>query len=127
MDRRSLIFVIALVITFFFINLWFSSSRPKTQSLQHKKPIEAFKDEFSVPMGPIASPAISKSSTDEEYFVLQNDYQQVVFSNIGGSIAAINLPFQSNENPKSFVRPIHLDRIFLDKHTINDHFPSFSY
>src|SRR6185503_1318515 len=103
MDRRSLIFVIALVIALFFINLWFSS-QPKPHSIQPKKPLESIKEESNVPMESISSPAISKSSTEEEYFVLENDYQQIVFSNIGGSISEINLPFQSKENPKSFVR-----------------------
>lgn len=127
MDRRSLIFVVALVIALFFINLWFSSNQPKPQSLQPKKPIEAIKDEFNAPLGSLSSPAINKSSAEEEYFVLQNDYQQIVFSNIGGCIAEINLPFQSKENPKSFVRPIHIDRVFLDKYRLNDYFPAFSY
>lgn len=128
MDRRSLFFVVALLIAFFFINHYFS---PKEKALQEaaapqKKIGEAIRETFSTPTGAVSSPAIKKSK-EEEFFVLQNDYQQIVFSNIGGSIAEINLPFQSKENPNSVVLPIRLDRIFSEKYTLNDHFPSFPY
>jgi YidC/Oxa1 family membrane protein insertase len=126
MDKRSFIFVIALVITFFFINLWFSPKH-KPESIQPRKSIEAIEEEINVSMATVASPTIDKVSTEEEYFVLQNDYQQVVFSNSGGSIAEINLPFQSKENLKSFVRPIHIDHVFSEEQTLNDYFPSFAY
>ncbi len=129
MDRRSLLFVIALVIALFFVNLWFSSSKTKPQpSTQAKKPIASIIDEFNAPAKEaVSSPAMRESSKEEEFFVMQNDYQQVVFSNVGGSIAEINLPFQNKENPKSFVRPIHLDRVFSEQYTVNDQFPAFEY
>lgn len=96
--------------------------------MQVKKPIEAIREELNLPEEEaISSPAITRSSEEEEFFVIQNDYQQIVFSNIGGSIAEINLPFQSKENPKSFVRPIHLDRVILEQYTLNDQFPAFAY
>jgi YidC/Oxa1 family membrane protein insertase len=128
MDRRSLIFVVALVIALFFVNLWFSSKAKPPQSMQPKKPLEAITEEFNTPtQEAISSSAIKKFSEEEEFFVIQNDYQQIVFSNIDGSIAEINLPFQSKENSNSFVRPIHLDRVFLEQYTLNDYFPAFEY
>jgi YidC/Oxa1 family membrane protein insertase len=126
MDRRSLVFVIALVIALSFVNWWFGS-KPKPQSTQIKKPVEAIEETFNLSNEPISSPTMTKSSTEEEYYVLQNDYQQIVFSNIGGSIAEINLPFNSKENTKSVVRPIHLDRILMDEYALNDRFPAFDY
>jgi YidC/Oxa1 family membrane protein insertase len=128
MDRRSLIFVIALVIALFFVNLWFSSKAKPQPSVQVKKPIEVIEEEFNIDTEEaISSPAIKSSSEEEEFYVIQNGYQQVVFSNLGGSIAEVNLPFQSKENPKSFVRPIHIDRVFLEQYTLNDYFPTFEY
>jgi YidC/Oxa1 family membrane protein insertase len=127
MDRRSLIFVVALVIALFFVNLWFSSKSKPTTSTQPYKKVESFNEELNPPMDVLSSPAMAKFSSEEEYYVLQNDYQQIVFSNIDGSIAEINLPFHSKENPKSVVLPIHLDKVFLEEYTLNDHFPSFAY
>src|SRR2546425_8589793 len=119
MDRRSFIFVIALVVTFFFVNQWFSSKSKPSPSVPPSKKIETLKEEFNAPMNSLSFPATPMPS-GEEYFVLENTYQQIVFSNIGGSIAEINLPFQSGENRKSFVRPIHIDKIFFEKYSSND-------
>ena len=128
MDRRSLIFIIALMIALFFVNQWFSSRQEvSTTYTTSKNRLERIEDEFAAPLNALSTPAFPHSSKEEEYFVLQNEYQQIVFSNIGGSIAEINLPFQSKQNLKSFVRPIHLDRVFLEEYTLNDHFPAFPY
>lgn len=127
MDRRSIIFVIALVIMFFFVNQWFGPKNKPAESSQPHKRITVLQEELQGEPEAISIPGALKALEKEEFFVLQNDYQQVVFSNIGGSIAEINLPFQSKENTKSVVRPIRLDRIFLEKYAVNDQFPSFPY
>ncbi len=128
MDKRTLIFVISLVIALFFVNLWFSPKSKPQQAVQPKKPLEAIEQEFQLPAeNEFAAPAENSSSSQEEFFVLQNEYQQIVFSNLGGSIAEINLPFQSKQNSKSYVRPIHLDKIFLEEYAVNNHFPAFAY
>lgn len=122
MDKRSLIFVLALTVALFFVNQWFSSSNKiTTATVPPPKP-----QVMQVPMETSSASVISKSSK-EEYFVLQNDYQQIVFSNVGGSIAEINLPFKTNENPNSAVLPIHLDRVFAEDYKDNDRFPAFPY
>ncbi len=64
---------------------------------------------------------------NERFFVLENDYQQIVFSNIGGAVSEINLPLQDKEHPKSVIRPITADRILEKDYPSNDHFPSFPY
>jgi YidC/Oxa1 family membrane protein insertase len=127
MDRRSLIFVIGLTIALFFVNQWFfRGSPPEQQPLPHKKQINEFEDSIANPLDTLSTPALPHLN-DEEFFVLENDYQQIVFSNVGGSISEINLPFHTKENPKSFVRPIHTDRIFAQDYRYNDHFPAFPY
>lgn len=65
--------------------------------------------------------------SDQEYFVLENDTMQIVFSNLGGAIAEINLPFRSPKNTQSVVLPISFDRIIDKKYTSNAHFPSHPY
>lgn len=47
---------------------------------------------------------------ENELYVIENAYQQVVVSTIGGAISEINLPFESKENKKSIVKPIGIDR-----------------
>lgn len=124
MDRRSLIFVIVLSVGLFFVNQWFFapnksapvSTQPQKPDLQVQLP-----SEIETSSQPIAS------SSKEEFFVLQNDYQQIVFSNVGGAIAEINLPFKTKENPHSVVLPIDLDRTFAKDYSLNDQFPAFPY
>ncbi len=127
MDRRSITFVIGLVIVYFFVNQWFSSKNPPPQPTQPHKKTVVVQEEIATPRESISIPVIPASEGAEEFYVIQNEYQQVVFSNIGGAIAEINLPFHSKENTKSVVRPIRLDRLFLEDYSINAHFPAFSY
>jgi YidC/Oxa1 family membrane protein insertase len=61
--------------------------------------------------------------TDEKFYVLENDYTQLVFSNHGGALAEVNLPFHSKDNEHSVVREIGLDRKMEEKHSDNDLFP----
>jgi hypothetical protein len=127
MDRRSLLFVIALMGALFFVNQWFSSkSTPPQSSSQPQKSVNPFQETLNQDDYASPPPATLKLS-QEEFFVLENEYQQIVFSNRGGCIAEINLPFQSKDNPKSYVRPIHTDRLFLEDYSFDDHFPSFPY
>ncbi len=127
MDRRSLIFVVALTAVLFFVNQWFSKSTPtpSTPPVSPKQHAVA-QEQIEKEMETKAQAGVPKFS-NEEFFVLENAYQQVVFSNLGGAIAEINLPFQSEENTKSFVRPINIDRAFKERYKANDHFPSFPY
>ncbi|WP_194846917.1 membrane protein insertase YidC [Candidatus Neptunochlamydia vexilliferae] len=65
--------------------------------------------------------------TDQDFFVLENETMQVVFSNLGGAIAEINLPFRSEHDEESVVLPINFDRIIKKRYTANSHFPSRIY
>lgn len=63
----------------------------------------------------------------ENYYVLQNSYQQLVFSNVGGSLVELNLPFETESNTKSAVREIAFDRDMVANHPYNASFPVHSY
>jgi YidC/Oxa1 family membrane protein insertase len=67
------------------------------------------------------------NQVEEKFYVLENDYQQLVFSNIGGALAEINLPFATKSDRNSVVRPIEFDREILAHHPYNDYFPSRPY
>lgn len=75
-----------------------------------------------------AQPAPSADqSAKEQFYVLEDEYQQLVFSNYGGAIAEINLPFRTKENRKSIVREIEIDREMVKDHPYNAHFPDHPY
>ncbi|WP_148258984.1 membrane protein insertase YidC [Simkania negevensis] len=65
----------------------------------------------------------SGTPSQEKFYVLENEYMQVVFSNWGGAIAEVNLPFEKTSS-ESVVLPISFDRIIDKKYPSNAHFPS---
>ncbi len=80
----------------------------------------------------IASVKIPPSETvdihdQEEFYVLENPYLQLVFSNVGGSLSEINLPLRSDSNQASVVLPTDLDRRMAHDYGLNDYFPLFPY
>lgn len=77
---------------------------------------------------PKALAATKETQSDsEKFYVLEDSYQQLVFSNYGGAIAEINLPFRTKENTKSIVREIEIDREMVKDHPYNAYFPDNSY
>jgi len=64
-----------------------------------------------------------RPTNHQQFYVLENETMQVVFSNIGGAITEINLPFKSNNDSKSIVLPIDIDRTIDKKYTNNSLFP----
>lgn len=63
----------------------------------------------------------------EKFYVLETPYQQLVFSNYGGALAEINLPFESHTDEESVVKEIQFDRDMATKHPYNAHFPAHGY
>lgn len=61
---------------------------------------------------------------EEIYFVLENGFQQLVFSNYGGALVEINLPFESKSDQESVVKEIGFDRQMVEKHAYNAQFPA---
>lgn len=72
-----------------------------------------------------AVPTNQKAS--EKFYVLETPYQQLVFSNYGGALVEINLPFQNKEDEASVVKEIEFDRDMVEKHPYNAHFPAHAY
>jgi YidC/Oxa1 family membrane protein insertase len=69
----------------------------------------------------------SVKKTEEKFYVLETPYQQLVFSNYGGSLAEINLPFHSKNHSLSVVREIEFDREMIQEHPYNAYFPAHPY
>lgn len=69
--------------------------------------------------------SLSPAPSDEEFYVLENEYQQLVFSTLGGSLAEINLPLHSPKDPKSLVKEIDIDREILAQSPQNSRFPLY--
>lgn len=63
----------------------------------------------------------------ELFYVLENEYMQLVFSNYGAALAEINLPFRTEQNEKSVVREIAFDRDMVTNHPYNAYFPANPY
>ncbi len=70
---------------------------------------------------------LSSPPTDETFYVLENEYQQLVFSTRGGALAEINLPLKSSKDSKSLVKEIDIDRQILANSPQNARFPLFSH
>jgi len=70
---------------------------------------------------------LGSKSRGEEFYVLENDYQMLVFSTKGGALAEINLPFETKENQNSVVKEINFDRDMKEQHPQEDYFPQNGY
>lgn len=63
----------------------------------------------------------------EKFYVIENNYFQLVFSNHGGALAEVNLPFRTKTNKDSVVREVGIDRIMKEDHPYNARFPAHPY
>jgi YidC/Oxa1 family membrane protein insertase len=125
MDKRSLLFVIALTASLFFVNQWFSS---KSASKKTEQETVAQTAPTTLKAPPINTASAPKSQISaEQFYVLENNYQQIVFSTVGGAIAEINLPINAHSSSESAIRPIQFDRTMEKDYPFNDHFPAFPY
>jgi YidC/Oxa1 family membrane protein insertase len=117
MDRRTIVFVVLMTVTFFVVNHFLFPSKPATAAtptpiVQTNQP------------SPVAMKAATKAAIGEMRYVIQNDYQQIVVSNMNGAIAEINLPLQSKEQPASGVKQIRVDTILENEYPQADRFPA---
>ena len=109
MDRKSFILLLLFTVSMFFINNWlFDSSKTKPQTTTTQAPVAL-----------MAAPTYK----NEKLFVIENEYQQLVFSNVGGALKEINLPFKSESNAKSLIYPIEIDQQLATKNNPNAQFP----
>ncbi|MDB2614240.1 membrane protein insertase YidC, partial [Chlamydiales bacterium] len=75
----------------------------------------------------VETPPKDFDNKTETFYVLENSFQQLVFSNFGGALAEINLPFQESMSEVSVVRPIEVDRLMVELDPKNALFPSHPY
>ena len=112
MDKRIIIYMIFLGLSFFLIQTFFSPKTPP--KYMEEKTVLA---EEKIPEKDYEAP-----SYDENFYVLENEYQQLVFSDIGGSLVEINLLLHSKD-PQSIIRPIEFDKIIERDFPQNAQFP----
>lgn len=76
---------------------------------------------------PFAEPArdVAKlqEAKEERFYVIEDAYQQLVFSNRGGALVEINLPYNNAKDPLSVVKEVAIDREMVDDDPINAQFP----
>ena len=121
MDRRLIIFVISLTLSMYGVQLFFESNYKKEQKVAPATPhIETPKPQA------LPSPFIVQKPKEEKFYVLENEYLQLVITNTGAAVSEINLPFQSPTNPKSAVLPIEFDRELEEKNPQNALFPLYN-
>lgn len=132
MDKRTFLFVLALTLVLFGVNVYYEQryqDRLKEwNATQEKKPatsnVESPKQESAVkPFVSSVADAPVKLNVEEKFYVIENNYQQLVFSNVGGALVEINLPFRSKTNKQSVVRETEFDRELVKDSPENAMFP----
>ncbi len=95
---------------------------PEKHTLEYLEEMEPLSTLIAKPE--IKQAITSKQLVEEKFYVLENDYQQLAFSNYGGALVEINLPFQSKHNRNSVVKEIEFDRQMVASHPYNARFPA---
>jgi YidC/Oxa1 family membrane protein insertase len=121
MDRRSLLFLLSVTAAFFLVRIWYTPKDQTPRTAWKKTEQEIKSTVMEAPAEPVTAGIAPAQPT---YYVLENGYQQLVFSSVGGSIVEINLPFKSAQAPKSVVRPVEADTTMLDQAPKESLFPA---
>ncbi len=112
MDKRTIIFVVLMTATFYLVNHFIFPPKPV-------EPVTVTTSQVVAPLPP--------AKNDETFYVIENDYQQLVVSSLNGALAEINLPLQSPESPNSVVKKIWVDSDMQKNYHEFDHFPEGPY
>ncbi|MFA6119000.1 MAG: membrane protein insertase YidC [Parachlamydiales bacterium] len=123
MDKRTIFFVLLLASTFYFIQFIFPPAKvqPAKETVS-KEQTTAIKSEVK----PLTKRSFPKTGK-QTYYVIENEFQQLVFSSTGGALCEINLPFKSKTNSQSVVNEIDFDREMKDTSEVNATFPLHPY
>ncbi len=130
MDKRSIIFLLSITTSFFLVKLWYGQRDAEYRREWQKTHTETVvtPKQTSIEEPPHVDTAAVEGdvlpTSAAQYYVLENDYQQIVFSSVGGSIVEINLPFESPQFPKSVVRSVESDRKMVEQDPKHDLFPA---
>ncbi len=87
-------------------------------------PLDAYSD-FLPYLQVSAEKTSPLSNSTQNYYVLENQLQQLVFSNQGGALVEINLPLRSEHDPLSPVYSIEYDREIAELTPRNNIFPFY--
>jgi len=137
MDKRTFIFVLALTAVLFGVNVFFEQqNQEKLTEWNARQDAKKAKQALNPPQ-PEAKPFVKTSpetikpskieNVEEKFYVIENNYQQLVFSNKGGALVEINLPFRTEKNQQSVVLETDFDREMVKDHPENALFPSKSF
>ena len=109
MERRFFIFLVCLTFTFYMVQQRFApqTTPPVVEEVLPQK----------------ITQAVATEAQTASYYVIENEFQQVVVSTRGGVISEINLPFKTKSNPNSIVLPVALDTELVEKSPKNALFP----
>ena len=122
MDKRSWLFAAALLCTFYLVHFCFTEKKP-APPLQ-KETVSPAAERSNAYVASLNIP----QTGEEQFYVLENDYQQLVFSSRGGALSEINLKLYDKEKNRTLsIRPIRFDKIMAQDFPGNDHFPSTPY
>lgn len=122
MDRRTVVFIILMAVSFYVIQLFFHP----TKELPSTPPPKG--EEVKIPEAcELEKKPVIEQESGEAYYVIENEFQQLVFSNIGGCLTEINLPFHTKENNESVVNEIKFDKQIINSSKSNATFPLSSY
>jgi YidC/Oxa1 family membrane protein insertase len=99
------------------LHFWFTPSHTRSIPSSPTTPLA------TLPSKPIHDP----SSSQEAFYLLETQEQQLLFSTVGGALVEINLPLQSAEHPQSIVKEIDIDRRILKNSPRNARFPLHAY
>jgi YidC/Oxa1 family membrane protein insertase len=102
MDKRQLVLVAIFAAGLFAVQSLFKSSPPAAQPVVAAAPVQ-----WNL----------------EQRYVLQNPVQQVVLSNLGGSIAEVNLALRTGSDSASVVKTVGADGQIARLSPLNDRFP----
>lgn len=114
MDKRTIIFVVLMTGTFYLVNHFLFPSKPAPQGV--------IQTTQTIAPAPAAVP-----ENNETFYVIENEYQQLVVSSLNGALAEINLPLHSQDNQKSVVRKIWVDQTLQKEYPQADYFPAGPY
>jgi len=109
MNRKSFLYIFAATVSVMIIHQVFTT-RSAAKAETQREVVEE-------------KPLPKVASDKGKYYILENDYQQVVFSTTGGAVAEINLPFYSSNDTVSVVKPIGEDKKLAEYSKNNTLFP----